>query len=162
MNSLEGLALLRVHEVMRSWDRPSVDDWAHVLADVPLFSGVSKRRLRKLVRAATFAEVAAGHTVIPNGNGSDSVYIILGGAAKELRKPASRELGVGDYFGESALIDGAPRSATVVAMHDLHVIRLPARLLMRLARQHPAMTLTMLRNLSTELGRLEPQVAPCA
>ena len=159
MNGLEGLVLLRVHEAMRRCDRPSIDDWARVLADVPLFAGVSKRRLRKLVRAATFAEVAAGHTVTSNGNGSDSVYIILSGAAKELRKPASRELGVGDYFGESALIDGAPRSATVVAMHDLHVMRLPARSLMRLARKHPAMTLTMLRNLSVELGRLEAQVA---
>jgi CRP-like cAMP-binding protein len=162
MNGLEGLALLRVHEAMQRWDRPSIDDWARVLADVPLFAGVSKRRLRKLVRAATFAEVAAGHTVSSNGNGSDSVYIILSGAAKELRKPASRELGVGDYFGESALIDRAPRSATVVAMHDLHVMRLPARSLVRLARRHPAMTLTMLRNLSTEFGRLEAQVAPGA
>ena len=109
MNSLEGLALMQLHGalmqlhgVMRHWDRPSVDDWAQVLAGFPLFSGVSKRRLRKLVRGATVAEVAPGHTVLSNRDTSDSLYVILGGAAKALGKPAARELGAGDYFGEMA------------------------------------------------------------
>ena len=152
MNSLEGLALMRLHEVIRYRDYASLDDWTQVLADFPLFSGVSKRRLRKLLRGATFEEVAARHTV---SSSEDSLYVILGGAANELRTSAARELGVGDYFGESALIDGARRSATVVATHDLHVIRLPAQSVVRLAQQHPAITLTMLRNLSTQLRRVE-------
>jgi CRP/FNR family cyclic AMP-dependent transcriptional regulator len=159
MNSLEVLALMQLHEVPRHWDRPSIDDWTEVLADFPLFSGVSKRRLRKLVRGARFAEVAAGQTILSNGDRSDSLYIILGGTARELRQPAARELGIGDYFGEAALIDGAPRSPTVVATHDLHVIRLPAHSVVRLAQQHPAITLILLRNLSAQLRRLEAQVA---
>jgi signal-transduction protein with cAMP-binding, CBS, and nucleotidyltransferase domain len=162
MNSLEGLALLRLHEAMRSWDRPSVDDWTQVLADVPLFSGVSKRRLRKLVCGATFAEIAAGQIVLSNGANSDSLYIILGGAAKELRMPVGRELGVGDYFGESALIEGGARSAMVVATRALHVIRLPARSVVRLAQQHPAITLAILRTLSAQLRPVEKQVVPAA
>jgi CRP/FNR family transcriptional regulator, cyclic AMP receptor protein len=156
MNSLEGLALLQLHK--RSLGS-SIDGWAQVLTTFPLFSGVSKRRLRKLVRAASFAEVARGETVIAKGDSSDSLYVILGGTAKAVRRPAARELGVGDYFGELALIDGAPRSATVVATSDLHVIRLPAHSARRLVEQHPAITLTMLRNLSTQLRRQEAQVA---
>jgi hypothetical protein len=162
MNSLEGLALLRLHEAMRSWDRPSVDDWTQVLADVPLFSGVSKRRLRKLVRGATFAEIAAGQMVISNGGNFDFLYIILGGAARELRTRAGRELGVGDYFGESALIEGGARSAMVVATRELHVMRLPPRSVVRLAQQVSAITLTMLRTLSTQLRPVETQVVPAA
>jgi CRP/FNR family cyclic AMP-dependent transcriptional regulator len=159
MNSLEVLALLRLHPVMRHWEHASVDEWAEVLATFSLFSEVGKRKLRKLVRSARFAEVAAGGTVISNGDSSDSLYVILDGAAKELRRPAPRELGVGDYFGELALIDGAPRSATVVATQNLHVMRLPAQSVLALARQHPAITVTMLKDLSRRLRRLEAQTA---
>jgi CRP/FNR family transcriptional regulator, cyclic AMP receptor protein len=159
MNALEGLALVRLHHVMPQGDHASVDDWTDVLAGFPLFSGIRKRRLRKLVRGASFAEIARGGTVIRKGDRSDSLYVILGGAARARSGGATRELGVGDYFGELALVDGAPRSSSVVATQDLHVIRLPAQAVLRLARQHPALTLTMLRNLSTQLGRLEAQAA---
>ena len=156
MNSLEAVALLQLHE--RSGG-PSTNDWTQVLTTFPVFSGVSKRQLRKLVRTASFAELARGETVIAKGDSSDSLYVILGGTAKALRKPAARELGVGDYFGELALFDGAPRSATVVATSELHVIKLPAQSVRRLVEQHPDITLTMLRNLSTQLRRQEAHVA---
>jgi hypothetical protein len=52
MNSLEGLALLQLHNVMGRWELPSTNDWARVLATFSIFEGVSKRRLRKLVRGA--------------------------------------------------------------------------------------------------------------
>jgi CRP/FNR family cyclic AMP-dependent transcriptional regulator len=156
MNSLEILALLRAHEAALHRD---ASEWADVLADFQLFAGVGKRRLRRLVRGATFAEAARGDVVILSGDSSDSLYVILGGAARVLGRPAARELGVGEYFGEMGLIDGAPRSATIVATRDLHVMRLPAKSVLALARRDPAITLTMLRNLSTQLRRLE-QVAP--
>jgi len=147
--------------ILRYEDRATDADWADVLATFPLFSEVSKRKLRKLVQSSTLAEVAAGQIVLSNGDTSASLYVILSGAARALRRPSSRELGVGDYFGELALIDGGPRSATVVATKNLHVMRLPAQSVLRLARQHPAMTVTMLKDLSTRL-HLETQGAPAA
>ena len=159
MNGLELLALTQARSMMQPWDRPSERDWASVLATVPLFSGVSKRRLRKLARQATIAEFAAGDIVISKGERTDSLYIVLGGTAKARGRPAARALRTGDYFGELALIDGAPRSATVIAAQELHVMKLPGKSVRRLARRHPAITLTMFRNLSTQLRRLETQVA---
>ena len=73
-------------------------------------------------------------------------------------RPAS-SVYVGDYFGELALVDGAPRSSSVVATQDLHVIKLPAQAIVCLARQHPALTLTMLRNLSRQISQPEAQAA---
>jgi CRP/FNR family transcriptional regulator, cyclic AMP receptor protein len=157
MNGLEVLALMRIHAV--DHDRGSVTDWADVLATFPLFSGLSRRRLRKLVRGASFAEFAAGETVLLKGDSSDSLYVILGGGAKAVRRHQTRELAMGDYFGEFALISGAPRSATVVATEELFVMRLPARSVLQLAQKDPDITLAMLRNLSTQLLRLESQVA---
>jgi signal-transduction protein with cAMP-binding, CBS, and nucleotidyltransferase domain len=120
-----------------SWGRPTSHDWAHVLAAFPIFSGVSKRRLRKLVRKATFAEFAAGDTVNSGGTNSDSLYLILGGAARA-RDQGARALGIGDYFGERALNEGASRSTRVVATQQLHVMRLPRRFVPRLGFARPA------------------------
>jgi len=123
MTGLEALALTQPRGLMRSWNRPSTADWAKVLETFPLFSGISKRRLRKLVRKATFAEFAAGDTINAGENDSDSLYLILGGAATA-RDPAARALSVGDHFGEPALSEGTSRSTTVVATQELHVMRL--------------------------------------
>jgi CRP/FNR family transcriptional regulator, cyclic AMP receptor protein len=155
MNGLEAVALMQARGMMLSWNRPTSGDWAKVLATFPLFSGVSERRLRRLVRAATFAEYAVGETILARGERSDSLYVILGGVAKQLRNRSARILRTGDYFGELASIDGVPRSATVAATQELHVMRLPAHSVLRLARRHPAMTVTLLRNLNTHLRRLE-------
>src|SRR5204863_2713718 len=87
-------------------DRAGADDWAQVLAEFPLFSGISSRRLRKLAREGTVLEFAPGDEVVVRGGPGDSLYIILGGAAKASGKPGARTLGTGDYFGELAFLGG--------------------------------------------------------
>jgi len=88
-----------IHELMYgpgSWDHASPVDWANVLATFPLFSGIGKRQLRKVVRRATFAEYGRGDIVIQKGEPGESLYVILSGSAKALGKPASRTLRTGD------------------------------------------------------------------
>ena len=145
---------------MGDWDRPSSGDWANVLASFPLFSGVGKRQLRRLAKTATIAEFAAGDEVVSRGESTDSLYVILGGGARVPGRPAARALGVGDYFGELALIDGGPRSATVIATAELHVMKLPSRSVLQLARRHRRVTLTILRDLTAHVRRLETQLSP--
>jgi CRP-like cAMP-binding protein len=142
-----------------AWDHSSVGSWAKVLASFPLFSGVSRRRLRKLAKQATFAEFAPGDIVMSNPESVDSLFVILSGSAKALGKPAARRLGTGDYFGELALLENARRSATIVATRELHVMRLPRESFLRLAKENPAVSLTLMKNLSTQFRRLEAQTA---
>jgi CRP-like cAMP-binding protein len=144
---------------VRSWDESSPASWARVLATFPLFSGLSKRKLRKLAREATFAEFAPGDIVISNPESADWLHVILSGSAKVLAKPAARPLRAGDYFGELALLENAPRSAAVVATRELHVMKLPRQSFLRLARNHPAVAYTMLKDLSSQFRRLETQAA---
>lgn len=153
------LTLMPSKALMRYWDHASTRDWAEVLAAFSLFSGISKRRLRKLVRHATFAEFAPGDTVVVKDTSTDSLYVILWGAAKAQGKPAARALRTGDYFGELALFGGTSRSATVVATQELHVMRLPRQSFLRLAHKDPGISLTMLRNLGAQFRRLETQAA---
>jgi signal-transduction protein with cAMP-binding, CBS, and nucleotidyltransferase domain len=132
MIGLEAVALMQARLVMRSWDRPSTGDWAKVLATFPLFSSVGKRRLRKLVRKATLAEFAAGDTINSQGRNSDSLYLILGGAATARDDRGARALSVGDYFDEAALNGRTSRSTRVVARQELHVMRLQRQAVLRL------------------------------
>ena len=141
------------------WDHARPSDWADVLATFPLFSGIGKRHLRKLVRQATVAEYGPGDTVIQKGTPGDSLHVILSGSAKAIGKPASRTLRTGDYFGELSLLDGTPRSATVIAAGELHLMKLPRQAFMGLARHNPGISLKMLNTLGAQIRRLETQPA---
>jgi CRP-like cAMP-binding protein len=156
MNGLEALALIRPLK-FNSYQDASSSDWAKVLATVPLFSGINQRRLRKLVRKATIIEFAAHDRVFSSEGGADFLYVILGGTAKAIGKPAARTLAVGDYFGELAPLARSPRTAAVVATQELHVMRFPWQSVLQLAGRHPAITLRMLANVSVQLQRLETQ-----
>ena len=141
------------------WNGVTPADWAEVLATFPLFSGVAKRRLRKLVRQATLAEHQRGDIVIGTGDPGDSVQVILGGSARVLGKPAPRTLRTGDYFGELGVLGGVPRSATVVATDELQVMRLPRASFLRFAKHNPAVSVEMMSALGSQIRRLETQAA---
>jgi CRP/FNR family cyclic AMP-dependent transcriptional regulator len=136
-------------------DQATPADWAEVLATFPLFEGIPKRRLRELVRRATFAEYGPGDIVIQSGDRGDSLFVVMSGSAKVTGKPAARPLGTGAYFGELGVLEGVPRSATIVATDALHVMRLPRESFLRLAKDDPTIPLKMLGNLGSQIRRLE-------
>ena len=159
MNALEALIWIPSQPLMRHWDCSSAKEWARVLAPFSLFSGVSKRRVRKLVRHATFAEFAPGETVVARNAPADWLYVILSGTAKTRTMPEDRTLRTGDYFGELGLIAGSARSATVTATGELHVMRLPRDAFLRVAKDDPGISLTLLRNLAARFRALERRAA---
>ena len=74
-------------------------------------------QIAKLLKERRFAK---GETVIMEGTGAAAFFLIESGEAKVTRKGVElATLGPGQYFGEIALIDGGPRSATVTAATDL-------------------------------------------
>jgi CRP/FNR family cyclic AMP-dependent transcriptional regulator len=156
MNVREATVLL---QAWQSLSRGAADskDWARVLADFSLFSGVRRRRLRKLVSAATFLELARGEAIgdAPGG----SIYIILGGGARTLGASPTRTLTIGDYYGDLSAVGIRARSATLVATEELHVLRLPRTSVLRLARQEPAVSLAIIGDLCARLRRLELEIA---
>jgi CRP-like cAMP-binding protein len=160
MKELEMQLLLRCWDRMYS-ERTSRNDWARVLATFSLFRGISRRRLRKLVRHATFVEHAPGNVIIHRDVPSDSLYVIVGGTAMARRGAAARSLHVGDYFGEAGLLNGGPGAATVVATEELHVMRLPWRSYVRIAQHAPTISFARLRNVGARLRRLETKTAGC-
>ena len=140
----------------RPWDgAPAAKDWARVLAALPLFSKCSKRQLRTVARLARFEESPPGQVVIQAGDPPDAFHLILGGQARVLGKPRARVLGVGDYFGEMGLIDGEPRTATIVAVAELQTMKLPRRPFLKLLKQEPGISMAMLTELAGRLRKAE-------
>jgi len=99
---------------------PPQRDPLAALQRVELFAGMDRRQgeqIRRLLKERRFAN---GETVIMEGTGGAAFFIIDSGQAKVSSKGVDlATLGPGDYFGEVALIDGGPRSATVTAATDL-------------------------------------------
>ena len=139
-----------MNERLRYEDRATERDWADVLATFPLFAGVGKRQLRKLVRNARFAELARGEHLASTGAGTDSFYVILGGEAEMLR-PTPLLMRTGDYFGELGVLGGKAHSPHVVATRELHLMKLPWPPVLELVRRHPPVTMTLLKDLGLRL-----------
>ena len=87
------------------------------LAQIPLFQGLSKKELRNLSSLATRLEEPAGKVLTKEGQQGYEFIIVLEGEV-EVRQHGEviAKRGAGDYFGEIALLDNRPRTATVVAV----------------------------------------------
>jgi CRP-like cAMP-binding protein len=100
-----------------------VDDKAF-LNSLPLFAGIPSVDLEAIHRLCRSNRHTAGATILRQGENGSDLYIIRDGqvAVKIVKDGADRELvrlGQGSVFGEMALFDGYPRSATVVAVTDV-------------------------------------------
>jgi CRP/FNR family transcriptional regulator, cyclic AMP receptor protein len=96
---------------------------ADQLAGLPLFSACSTRDLERLASATDEVVIEAGTVLTTEGTVGREAFVILDGVA-EVRKGEriEAELGVGEHFGELALLDGGPRTATVVARTDMTLL----------------------------------------
>jgi len=93
------------------------------LQGVPWFAACTEEQLREVARLAERLGVHAGEVILREGRLGRELFVILSGTATVTR--AGRVvnlLGAGDYFGELAAIEAAPRSATVTATSDLEVL----------------------------------------
>ena len=122
------------------------------LQGVPLFSALSKRDLKTVEQAADRIEVPAGREVVSEGRTGHEFFLILDGKAsvtRDNRKVA--DLGPGDYFGEMAVLDQGPRTATVVADTDMNLLVLGQREFAGLISTVPGLAGKLMRSLA---GRL--------
>lgn len=122
------------------------------LARVPLFSTCSKRELAQLASRTTDVSIPAGRTLLREDTVGNEFFVIVSGRAQVTR--AGRlvaELGPGDFFGELALLDRAPRDATVVSLTPIQAVVLNRAEFLDALAVAPAMTLNLLSGMSRRL-----------
>ena len=99
-----------------------------VLRNVPLFSGLDESELQRLSQVAMRRRAGRNEQVVRAGEDAESLIVLLTGRAKvtnfdeEGREIILAWLGPGEFFGEMGLIDGSPRSASVVAVEPCELL----------------------------------------
>jgi CRP-like cAMP-binding protein len=122
------------------------------LARVSLFSGVKPKDLKKLGRRMQERSFTEGEMVTIEGESGLGFFVIEDGNATVSRDgKVVRNLGPGDFFGEVALIDSGPRSATVMATTDLRCRGMTAWEFKPFVEEHPEVAWSLLQTL---VGRL--------
>jgi CRP-like cAMP-binding protein len=108
---------------------------------VPLFAGLTPQQLRRVAAVGRLKLFRAGATIVRLGEPGDTFYVILDGNALVVRE-AGRPLKLrpGDFFGELALIENAPRSADVIATADVTALTIGHTAFKRLLRSEAAFT----------------------
>jgi CRP-like cAMP-binding protein len=128
------------------------------LGRVPLFSGVKEKDLKKLGKRMTERTFSEGDTITSEGESGLGFFVIEEGSAIVSRSgQVLGTLGPGEYFGEVALIDSGPRTATVVASTRLRCRGMTAWEFKPFVQEHPHVSWALLEALVTRLREAETQ-----
>ena len=131
----------------RALGRESVN----MLAEIPLFAGLSRRHLGRVAKIATSRRFAPGGALVRAGEPADAFYVILDGRVRVETHGREIELKSGDFFGEMALLDGEPRSATIVALSEVYAMVILRAKFLKLLESEPKITLAVMATLTRRL-----------
>ena len=127
-------------------------DLIQSLGEVPLFSRCTKRELATVARHVETVELDDGTEMITEGDPGDAFFLILDGKATVIQDGEQvADVGPGAWFGELALLDDRPRSATVVAQGPITVAVLGVRMFRTILREFPDISELLLAGLAGQL-----------
>jgi CRP/FNR family cyclic AMP-dependent transcriptional regulator len=120
-------------------------DLIDLLRTVPLFSACTNKELQAIGAIVKEVEFPAGHIICKEGETGVGLHVVAEGETKvQIGGRTRRRLGPGAFFGEIALLDGGPRTATVVAETPVRTLAIPAWSFKSVIRSQPGIALKML------------------
>ena len=119
---------MKRREFLRTWE---------LVAKVPFFRDIGASLIAEVARLLRPRDFPAGAAIMRRGQAGDCMYFIIDGEA-EVQLPSQRVyLGPGQFFGEVALLTGAPRNATVIAAQACTLLSLDIADFHQLLGRHP-------------------------
>jgi CRP/FNR family transcriptional regulator, cyclic AMP receptor protein len=138
--------------------RKGRDAKLELLGNVRLFSTCNKRELARIAALVDEVEAPKGKVLVRQGDTGEECFVIAEGQAKAtMRGRGSAVLRPGSFFGEMALLDQGPRSATVTAETDMHLLVLGSRQFSALINEVPTVAVRIMQGLAERLRAAEPR-----
>jgi len=123
-----------------------------ILMSVPLFSELSKRHVKRVADVMEEERYHEGAKIVREGEDGDSMYVLVEGQADVIRDDRTVDrLLPGDFFGEISLLDGGPRTATIVADTPITVYAIRRGPFNRMLTQEPEIASKVLTALARRL-----------
>lgn len=142
-----------------------MDHFADAIRNIPLFSGLSREELARVVGKLEEENYSSGQAIVHQGEVGDALYVVKSGAVEVLlesngvQSESLTMLGPQDCFGEMALFTGQKRSATVRAFVDSAVLKLSQENWDDLIRKYPGLALHFCKILSRRLAETDKNVS---
>jgi CRP-like cAMP-binding protein len=139
-----------------------------LLRTVPIFSELSDKDIESLARVASRKKCPKDTVVFFENEEGDSFFMILQGRIKvtilgdDGREVILSVLGPGDFFGEMALLDNEPRSATAIAVEDSELLSLHRNDFQHVLGENAGITTALIRVLSARLRKANHQISTLA
>lgn len=130
-----------------------------------LFAGMGPDAVLAMARTLRARRFRRGEVLFHEGDPGDALFVVASGAVKVAVPSEDGEEAIlatlrrGDFLGELALLDGAPRSASAVALEATETLALPREQFLALVATEPAIRDALLASLAGELRRLTTHVA---
>jgi CRP-like cAMP-binding protein len=130
--------------VADSWSDDEIDP-STALAHAPLMQPLSPGARARLFAGSTVAEVAAGTPIVRSGDEDDTYHVLLSGRAEVVADgERRRELLPGDAFGEIAVLQRVPRTASVIAGDRVRVLTIDGEAIREALRAHGGTVATLM------------------
>lgn len=123
----------------------SKTEFTSFLKTIPLFSSCTSGELNRIAAIIKEVQFDAGQTICREGETGVGLHVVVEGETKvQIGGRTRRRLGAGAFFGEIALLDGGPRSATVVAETPVRTLSIAAWSFKTTLKANPNLALKML------------------
>ena len=139
-----------------------------ILQQIPLFSSLTSEELEAIKRVSITKKFPKDQIILLEDEEGDTLFIILHGKVKVTTFSESGKevifsiLNEGDFFGEMSLLDGKPRSATVVSMDNAKIQMIRRVEFYRLLEDHPRIALRLLEELASRLRKADERIESLA
>ena len=139
-------------------------DKLSLLQSVPIFSDLSPSDLNKIAERMVLRAFTKGQMILLEDDLGQTFFVIGGGSVKITRlSDDGREvilamLGESDFFGEMSLLDGAGRSANVVALESSEVLTLARNDFLEILQDYPKISISLLEELTQRIRKSDQQI----
>jgi CRP-like cAMP-binding protein len=130
------------------------------ITKVPLFEGLDKRQKNKIVKRFITREYQTGDYIVTQGKGGAGMFTIVTGSAEAViespdgEKTTVNTFGPTDFFGEIALLDSGPRTASVIATQDTECLILSREDFVALLKNDADMGIVIAEELANRLRKI--------